>query len=180
MESVKSAESEKSEDSMKIPFILPPSMQLKNEKHTPLSEIYRIISSEEFDNWYGTRKRDSDGIPQVNKFLEIYGENLIAGSLLRKTISLKSVEDVTKLFSSNATQGIGKYQSAYYITKNNREQGIKMYDTLNAHYPGLLTLATRWKQTAAIGVTDRSEPVIKININEDVFNQGSQSRRRRI
>ena len=137
-----------------------------------VNRIWDVISSEEFDNWYGTRKRDSDGMPQVNKFLEIYGENLIAGSLLRKTISLKSVEDVTKLFSSNATQGIGKYQSAYYITKNNREQGIKMYDTLNAHYPGLLTLATRWKQTAAIGVTDRSEPVIKININDDVFNQG--------
>lgn len=134
-----------------------------------INAIWNRITSPEFDKWYGNRKRDSDGMPQVNKYLEIYGANMRPVSLFTDIIKLKTVKDIEKLFSANDTKGIGKYLGNYFITKNNREHGVRMVKQLNKIYPGLISLDTKWKRTSEIGVVDRSEPVIRLIIRDSVL-----------
>ena len=86
------------------------------------------------------RRRDSEGMPEINKYLEIYGEDLSVDSLLRNTIELETADDVKMLFRSNSTLGIKKYNGGYYITKENRQHGVKLVNFLNVRYPGLLDL----------------------------------------
>ena len=131
--------------------------------------VWDLITSDDFNAWYGTRRRDSEGMPEINKYLEIYGEDLSVDSLLRNTIELETADDVKMLFRSNSTLGIKKYNGGYYITKENRQHGVKLVNFLNVRYPGLLDLNTKWKQTSEIGVVDRSQPVIKLDINESAL-----------
>jgi hypothetical protein len=131
-----------------------------------INRIWNAVTTDKFNKWYGDRRRDSDGMPEINRFFEVYGADLKAGSLLKDVIKLKTTSDVEKLLSSKQTKGVGKFKNDYYITKNNREDGKRLVDILELHYPGLLVLNSFWKSTDAIGVTDRSEPVVKVNINE--------------
>ncbi len=148
--------------------------KLYNRLATQLSEdnIFRVwdkITSDDFNAWYGNRNRDKDGMPEINKYLEIYGEDGSVGSLFKSTIELETDNDVKMLFRSNNTLGVKKYMGDYYITKENREHGVRLVNTLNARYPGLLNLDTKWKQTAEIGVVDKSQPIIRLDINESAL-----------
>jgi len=131
--------------------------------------IWDTVTSDDFNAWYGTRNRDKDGMPEINKYLEIYGEDGSVGSLFKSIIELESEDDVKRLFRSNNTLGVKKYMGQYYITKESREHGVHMANILNTRYPGLLNLDTKWKQTAEIGVVDKSQPIIRLEINESAL-----------
>jgi len=151
--------------------------QLYKRLATQLSEdnlfrVWNAITSDEFDTWYGTRQRDTDGMPLVNSYLEVYNDKGQVGSLMKRTIQLKSTEDVEKLFSSKKTKGISKFGDTYYISKNSRQEGIKMVNIINSYYPGLLTSAPYQTTSKEIGVVDKSMPIMPLIINDTVFEQG--------
>lgn len=134
-----------------------------------VDNVFAKITTPEFDEWYGDKTRDKDGLPIINNYFEITNSKGERGSLLRETIKLESVEEVEKLLSARSTKGISLFNGRYYINKDTKQFGERMYKTLNYYFPGLLSRTSYFSPSEAIGVTDQSTPTTALQIN-NIFN----------
>lgn len=134
-----------------------------------VDNVFAKITTEEFDQWYGDKARDKDGLPIINNYFEITNDKGQKGSLLRETIKLESTEEVKKLLSAQSTKGISLFKGRYYVSKDTKEFGERMVKTLNYYYPGLLDRTSYFTASEAIGVRDPGTPTTVLVIN-DIFN----------
>lgn len=134
------------------------------------TKIYLAIDSKEFDEWYGDAKRDSDGNPYLSKRLVVTNANGEKYHFFKR-VQWESINDLYKFLSSETTSGISKYHGKYYISKNNRENGLKVLNALQTKYPGLIEFTEHKSDTNELGVVDQSIPVLRLIINEDYFSE---------
>lgn len=131
-------------------------------------KLYNILTSEEFDIWYGDGSRDKDGNPYLDKyFVARSSKNKPYGFFGR--IKFDNLTEVERFFSSQETKGISKYGDYYYVSKNNRIEGVKIINALQKTHPGLIKTTQYWTDSQDLGKSDQSIPVMRIVINEGYF-----------
>jgi len=136
------------------------------------TKIYLSIDSKEFDEWYGEGKRDENGNPFISKHLTVtngFGEKY---GFINK-VQWESINDLYKFLSSENTTGISKHKGTYFVSKNNRKEGLKVLNALQTKYPGLIKFVESKSDTNELGVVDQSMPVIRLVINEDYFSDST-------
>lgn len=125
---------------------------------------HNIIQTEKFVNWFGFGKVDSEGMPNIDRFGNITNGKSQTYKVLGKS-NFKSIEDLTNFLSSNYTEGIRLFKGSYYLAKtmDSREYGRATLESLNKHYPGLIT------QLPVSDSTLKSDYTHRLDINKNYF-----------
>ncbi len=127
---------------------------------------HNIIKTERFITWFGFGKVDSEGMPNIDRFGNITNGKSQTYRVLGKS-NFNSVKDLTNFLSSNYTEGIRLYKGSYYLAKtmDSREYGRATLESLNKHYPGLITQLPVSDNVLKADYTHRLE------INKNYFNK---------